>query len=61
MHFYHHVHGMVGSLDCMQIGWLQCPGVLQGQYEGKERKTFLILEAVADYTLCVAFLLEYPR
>jgi hypothetical protein len=52
MHFYHHgVPGMVGSLDCMHIGWRLCPVALQGQYEGKEKKTSLILEAVADYTL----------
>ena len=52
MHFYHHgVPGMVGSLDCMHIGWRLCPVALQGQYEGKEKKPSLILEAVADYTL----------
>ncbi len=31
MHFYHHgVPEMVGSLDCMHIGWRICPVALQG-------------------------------
>jgi hypothetical protein len=39
MHFHHHdVPGMVGSLDCMHIGWCLCPVVLQSQYEGKEKR-----------------------
>jgi hypothetical protein len=42
---------MVGSLDCMHVGWRLCPVALQGQFEGKEQKPTLILEAVADYDL----------
>ncbi len=38
MQFHHHGEpGMVGSLDCMHIGWYLCPVALQGQYEGKEK------------------------
>jgi hypothetical protein len=49
---YHHgVPGMVGSLDCMHVGWRLCPVALQGQFEGKEQKPTLILEAEADYDL----------
>jgi hypothetical protein len=52
IHFYHHgVPGMLGSLDCMHIGWHLCPIALQGQCEGKEIKPCLILEALVDYTL----------
>jgi len=52
MHSYHHgVPGMVGSLDCMHLGWHLCPVALQGQFESKEQKPTLILEAVADYDL----------
>jgi hypothetical protein len=42
---------MVGSLDCMHVGWCLCPNALQGQYKGKEKNPSLILEEVADYTL----------
>jgi hypothetical protein len=52
MHSYHHgVPGMVGSLDYMHVSWCLCPVALLGQFEGKEQKPTLILEAVADYDL----------
>jgi hypothetical protein len=38
MRFHHYgVPGMVGSLDCMHVGWCLCPIALQGQYKGKEK------------------------
>jgi hypothetical protein len=50
MHFiFHGVPGMVGSLDCMHVGWWLCPVAYQGHYQGKEGKPTLILEVVADF------------
>lgn len=39
---------MIGSIDCSK--WLRknCPVAWRGQYEGKERKTTVTLEAIAD-------------
>jgi hypothetical protein len=31
----HGVDGMLGSLDCMHVGWRLCPISWQGQYQGK--------------------------
>jgi hypothetical protein len=45
------VPGMAGSLDCIHVGWHLCSVALPGQFEGKEQKPTLILEAVADNDL----------
>jgi hypothetical protein len=48
----HGIEGMVGSLDCMHVGWKNCPVAWQGQYQsGKEGYPSLVLEAMADYNL----------
>ncbi len=47
----HGVSGMFGSLDCMHVGWKNCPVAHQGQYTGKEKKPTLVLEAACDWNL----------
>jgi hypothetical protein len=48
----HGVEGMIGSLDCMHIGWKNCPVAWQGAYtSGKEGHPTLVLEAMADHNL----------
>ncbi len=47
----HGVSGMFGSLDCMHVGWKNCPVAHQGQYSGKEKKPTLVLEAACDWNL----------
>jgi hypothetical protein len=47
----HGVAGMVGSLDCMHVGWKNCPVAWQGQEQGKEGFPTIVLEAVSDYNL----------
>jgi hypothetical protein len=49
----HGVAGMIGSLDCMHIGWKNCPVAWQGQYCGSKGKPTLVLEAFADYNLWI--------
>ena len=39
--------GMLGSLDCMHWEWKNCPKAFHGAYNGKEKKSTIILEAVA--------------
>ncbi|KAH9457201.1 hypothetical protein Pst134EA_033057 [Puccinia striiformis f. sp. tritici] len=43
--------GMLGSLDCMHWGWKNCPAAWKGQYQGKEKKATIILEAVVSQDL----------
>jgi Plant transposon protein len=51
MHYHHFgVRGCIGCLDCMHVYWKNCPVAWHGQYEGKEGKASIVLEAVADYT-----------
>jgi hypothetical protein len=50
-HMQHGVAGMVGSLDCMHVGWKNCPVAWQGQEHGKEGFPTIVLEAVSDYNL----------
>ena len=48
------VHGipwMLGSLDCMPVHWKNCPIAYQGAYQGKEKFSTLVLEAITDYNL----------
>jgi hypothetical protein len=47
----HGVQGMVGSLDCMHVGWKNCPVAWQGQTAGKEEKATIVLEAMCDHNL----------
>jgi Plant transposon protein len=50
----HGIEGMVGSLDCMHVGWKNCPVAWQGAYtSGKEGHPTLVLEAMADHNLFV--------
>jgi len=47
----HGVRGMVGSLDCSHFQWGNCPVAYQGQYQGKEGRPTVVVEAVSDYSL----------
>ena len=49
----HGVDGMIGSLDCMHIGWKNCPVAWQGQFSGAKGKPTIVLEAFADYNLWI--------
>lgn len=49
-HHQHGVSGMIGSLDCSQTYWKNCPKAWHGQYKtGKEKKPSIVLEALCDY------------
>ncbi|XP_026397075.1 uncharacterized protein LOC113291797 [Papaver somniferum] len=43
--------GMLGSVDCMQWPWKNCPIDRQGTYRGKEKHSSMVLEALASYDL----------
>lgn len=43
--------GMLGSIDCMHWFWKNCPVAYKGQYQDKEGKPSLVLEAVASQNL----------
>ena len=45
--------GMVGSVDCMHWEWKNCPAAWRGQYQGRDGKATLVLEAVADRDLWI--------
>ena len=47
----HGMNGMLGSLDCMQISWKNCPSEQKGHHARKDQKPTLALEAVADNSL----------
>jgi hypothetical protein len=47
----HGIAGMVGSLDCMHVGWKNCPVAWQGQEQGKEGHPTIVLEALGNYNL----------
>jgi len=49
--FHHGAPGLLGSLDCMHVRWKNCPVALQGAYQGKEKCSTIVLEAVADHNL----------
>lgn len=40
--------GMLGSIDCMHWSWKNCPVALKGQYQGKEGRPTIVLEAMAS-------------
>ena len=39
--------GCQGSLDCMHVGWKNCPTAWAGQFTGKEKEPTIVLEVVA--------------
>lgn len=43
--------GMFASVDCMHWNWKNCPSAWAGQYQGKEKVTTVVLEAVAGHDL----------
>ena len=43
--------GMIGSLDCMHVGWKNWPVARQGLNRGKSGKPTIVLEALADHNL----------
>jgi len=48
----HGIPGMMGSIDCMHVGWKNCPVAWQGQFKnGKQSMPTIVLEAAADYNL----------
>jgi hypothetical protein len=49
----HGVHGMIGSLDCSHFVWGNCPVAHHRQFQGKEGKPTLVVEAMADHTFYV--------
>jgi len=52
MHYENHgVHGMIGSLDCSHFVWGNCPVAHHGQFQGKEGRPTIVVEAMADYNL----------
>jgi len=54
--YHREVHGdagMIGSLDCSHFVWGNCPVAHHGQYQGKEGKPTLVVEAMADHSLFV--------
>ena len=47
----HGVEGMLGSLDCMHTYWKNCPVGWHQSFQGKEKQSTIVLEAVADHYL----------
>lgn len=45
--------GMIGSLDCMHWIWKNCPTAWAGAFQGKEKTTTVVLEAVASRSLWI--------
>ncbi len=45
--------GMLGSLDCMQWVWKNCPAAWCGQFTRKKKEPTIVLEAVASYDLWI--------
>jgi Plant transposon protein len=38
------VEGLIGSLDCMHVGWKNCPVAWQEQFKGKEEAPTIVQE-----------------
>jgi hypothetical protein len=54
LHFKKHgIRGLLGSLDCSHFVWGNCPVAHQGQFQGKEGRQTIVVEALADYNLYV--------
>jgi len=49
----HGIHGMLGSLDCSHFMWGNCPVAHHGQFQGKEGKPTIVVEALADHNFFV--------
>jgi hypothetical protein len=47
----HGIRGMIGSLDCSHFVWGNCPVAHHGQFQGKEGKPTIVMEAMCDYNL----------
>jgi hypothetical protein len=48
----HGVEGMIGSLDCMQTKWKNCPVAWQQSFKGRNKGSCnIVLEAAADHFL----------
>ena len=49
----HGVQGMLGSLDCMQTNWKNCPVEWQGYFKGgnSRKMSTIVLEAACDHNL----------
>jgi hypothetical protein len=47
----HGIHGIFGALDCMHIGWKNCPVAWQGNFKSGNNKkgATVVLEALSDY------------
>ncbi|KAI4994273.1 hypothetical protein ZWY2020_029321 [Hordeum vulgare] len=45
--------GMLGSIDCMQRGWKNCPKKWHGMFRGHVNEPTMILEAVASQDLWI--------
>jgi hypothetical protein len=42
---------MIGSLDYSHFVWGNCPVAHHGQFQGKEGKPTIVMEAMCDYNL----------
>ena len=52
LHFKKHgIRGLLGSLDCSHFVWGNCPVAHHGQFQGKEGRPTIVVEALADYNL----------
>ena len=45
--------GCIGSIDCRHWAWKNCPMAWAGQFQGKEKKPTIVLEAIADAELWI--------
>jgi hypothetical protein len=45
--------GMFASIDCMYWAWKNCPMAWAGQFQNKDKKRSIVLEAVADQSLWI--------
>lgn len=50
-HKQHGVNGIAFSIDCWHLHWKNCLVAWKGQFDGKEDKATLVLEAGCDYNL----------
>ena len=47
----HKINVMGGSLDCIHTFWKNCYVAWQGNFDGKEKRPSIVLEAACDYHL----------